>query len=124
MLGNGTRSCAVYTMALEPISAPTPIPNAMPAPSPASSPTALNGNGVISASDFRNSIGSVTHDIPALGASTAIPDGFNYNGLRLGRDHPTHDLSASVDSSPSGNLQDLCEIHSGTTNAAINQTGV
>ena len=120
VLGNGAGHNAAYTLALEPFGAPTPAPIAMPTPSATPGPTSTNDNGVIRANDFLNSLGSATHDIQGLESSAAITNGFNYTGLRLGRDDATHNLSPSS----SAGVQDLCNIHSWTINAATNPTGV
>ncbi len=98
---------------------PTFQPTVVPTSIPSSVPTALPASGsAIRANDFLNSLGVVTHDIQQLESDTAIINGFKYTGLRIGRDDATHNSTGS------GSVQDLCNIHAATINAATNPTGV
>ena len=78
---------------------PSPFATASPLPPPG---TAFKAN------DLLNTMGVSTKDIQKLVTKAQIIAGFQYLGLRLGRDDATHNTTGV------GSVQDLCDIHAAT----------
>jgi hypothetical protein len=107
------------------VSAASPTPPVLTPTStaPVSTPTPVPVTGsVVRANDFLNSMGAVTHDIQGLDSPGSIVSGFQYTGLRIGRDDGTYNLGTNT--TGGGLVQDLCNIHTATINAATNPAGV
>jgi hypothetical protein len=88
---------------------------ATPAPAP------LNATQAIRANDFLNTLGAGTHDIQGADTPQSIINGFEYTGIRNGRDDATHNLTSA---SGGASVQDLCNIHLATISANANPSGV